>query len=268
MEQSSHPKTRWSMTNGRKWTRRSRLFLPLHQINTWAADLRNQIHRVFRNIQFWRSHISTYKLNILTMPIYAFILQKWNLTKKNKETNTEKPKGLVPFVITFLIASSMKSTARTCAAFWANSAVKRPTPAPSSATVFPSYGGSSESTCRMQRERNWIYFRSKFCCYCLFKLEWVSYFSHFFRVSFRGIRIGGQICRMLNPILLLSLTFFPWITPIKIISVIFPIKLMEVESEVAERRIRRFKGILFSYWLTISNSGFSEGRHCWKMELT
>lgn len=54
--------------------------------------------------------------------------------------------------ITFLITSSMKSTARTCAALWASSAVKRPMPAPSSATVFPSYGGSSEITCRIQRE--------------------------------------------------------------------------------------------------------------------
>lgn len=47
---------------------------------------------------------------------------------------------------TFLIAPSIKSNAISCPAFWANSPVNRPIPAPSSNTVFPSYGGSREST--------------------------------------------------------------------------------------------------------------------------
>lgn len=47
---------------------------------------------------------------------------------------------------TFFIAVSMKSTASNCPAFWANSDVNLPIPAPSSKTDFPSYAGNSDST--------------------------------------------------------------------------------------------------------------------------
>jgi hypothetical protein len=44
----------------------------------------------------------------------------------------------------------MKSSARTCPAVLASSPVKRPIPAPSSSTDFPSYEGSKDSTYRKE----------------------------------------------------------------------------------------------------------------------
>ena len=61
-----------------------------------------------------------------------FKLEKKFKTKKTVNSNT------------FLIALSMKSRARTFPAVLASSPVKRPIPAPSSSTDFPSYGGSKD----------------------------------------------------------------------------------------------------------------------------
>jgi hypothetical protein len=65
-----------------------------------------------------------------------FKLEKTFKTKKTINSNT------------FLIALSMKSRARTFPAVLASSPVKRPIPAPSSSTDFPSYGGSKDRTYR------------------------------------------------------------------------------------------------------------------------
>ena len=51
---------------------------------------------------------------------------------------------------TFLITLSMKSTAKTCPDVLASSPVKRPIPAPSSSTDFPSYEGSKDRTYRKE----------------------------------------------------------------------------------------------------------------------
>ena len=61
-----------------------------------------------------------------------FKLEKKFKTKKTVNSNT------------FLIALSIKSRARTFPAVLASSPVKRPIPAPSSSTDFPSYGGSKD----------------------------------------------------------------------------------------------------------------------------
>lgn len=53
---------------------------------------------------------------------------------------------------TFLIALPIKSRARTFPAFLASSPVKRPIPAPSSSTDFPSYEGSKDRTYRKRTE--------------------------------------------------------------------------------------------------------------------
>ena len=60
------------------------------------------------------------------------MLEKTFKTKKTVNSNT------------FLIALSIKSRARTFPAVLASSPVKRPIPAPSSSTDFPSYGGSKD----------------------------------------------------------------------------------------------------------------------------
>jgi hypothetical protein len=62
--------------------------------------------------------------------------------KQNKTFKTKK------ITNTFLMAFSMKSRARTFPAVLASSPVKRPIPAPSSSTDFPSYEGSKDRTCK------------------------------------------------------------------------------------------------------------------------
>jgi len=76
-------------------------------------------------------HFSIEHRTHLQYEVWCYI----NIYSSNQET-----------VVTFFIALSMKSTASNCPAFWANSAVNLPIPAPSSKTDFPSYDGNREST--------------------------------------------------------------------------------------------------------------------------
>lgn len=100
------------------------------------------------------------------MAICAFILQEKNAKYRNEiristyklkegiifqavKQNIFKSEESVDFT-TFLMTLSMKSSAKTCPAVLASSPVKRPIPAPSSSTDFPSYEGSKDSTYRKE----------------------------------------------------------------------------------------------------------------------
>ena len=113
----------------------------IHEQPVWE----NQVDGSIFDFQVRRCHISTHKLDVLVMPIHTFILQQHhqrNVTLKHSKSYQTK----VVRKQTFLMALSMKSRAMTSPAFWASSPVKRPMPAPSSSTFFPSYGGIKEST--------------------------------------------------------------------------------------------------------------------------
>ena len=81
------------------------------------------------------------------MTVYIFILQNDQIQLPSLKLFTS---GESVNLSNFLITLSMKSTAKTCPDVLASSPVKRPIPAPSSSTDFPSYEGSKDRTYRKE----------------------------------------------------------------------------------------------------------------------